>query len=127
MNIHFRCASICAVCKWGGKMLDLTKQERQVIVFVAAVSLAGLGLEFLSKRIPPLEKRNTLDNLGKVDLNTVDRKTLESLPGIGPSLAGRIIQYRQENNGFSEVEELSKVKGIRQGLLGRLKECVFVR
>lgn len=108
-------------------MLDLTKQERQVIVFVLAVSCAGIGLELLAKKVPPLERRHCLENLGKVNLNTVDKETLKSIPGIGEKLAQRIIKYREENDGFAELEELVKVKGMRQSLIGRLKNCVFVR
>jgi competence ComEA-like helix-hairpin-helix protein len=108
-------------------MMELTKQERQVIVFVLAVSLAGIGLQFLAKRVPPLERRRCLENLGKVELNSADKETLQRIPGIGEKLAMRIIEYRIENDGFSDVDELSKIKGIRAALLGKLKECVYVR
>jgi competence ComEA-like helix-hairpin-helix protein len=107
--------------------MELTKQERQVILFVLAVSLAGIGIEFLAKKVPPIERRNCLDNLGKVDLNTADGETLKSLPGIGARLAQRIIEYRAEHNGFSELDELAKVKGVKSDLVEKLKASVFVR
>lgn len=108
-------------------MFDLTKQERQAVLFLMAISLAGAGLEFLVKHVPPLERRRCLDSLGKIDLNTADRDALKSLPGIGEKLAQRIIDYREENQGFSDLEELARVKGVRPELATRLKEHLFVR
>lgn len=49
---------------------------------------------------------------GKVNLNTATRAELEALPGIGPSLAGRIIDYRTRNGPFRTPEELMNVSGI---------------
>ena len=48
----------------------------------------------------------------KVDLNRADRRQLESLPGIGKILAGRIVSYRDDHGGFRSLEELKEVKGI---------------
>jgi competence ComEA-like helix-hairpin-helix protein len=108
-------------------MMDLTKQERQVIVFLLAVSLSGIAVEFLAKRVPPLSRRNCLDNLGKIDLNKADKDTLEIIPGIGEKLAQRIIEYREENDGFSALEDVAKVKGVKPRLTDKLKDCAFVR
>jgi competence protein ComEA len=49
---------------------------------------------------------------GPVSLNTATASQLESLPGVGPSTAHKIMDYRQEHGGFSSVEELMAVKGI---------------
>lgn len=45
-------------------------------------------------------------------LNSADASSLESLPGVGPVLAERILEYRREHGGFRSVEELMEVKGI---------------
>lgn len=108
-------------------MMDLTRQERQVLVFLLAVSLAGMGMQFLAKHVPPLEKRRLLENVGKIDLNTADKEALKSLPGIGEGLARRIIEYREREDGFTDIDELGKIKGIRRGTLGRIRECVYIR
>lgn len=47
-----------------------------------------------------------------VDLNSADRAELEELPGIGPVLAERILDFREENAGFTNVEQLREVSGI---------------
>jgi len=59
-----------------------------------------------------------------VNVNKAGIEALESLPGIGPVYAGRIIKYRQEHGGFKSVEELKKIKGIGEKRLETLKPFV---
>ncbi|MBE6990608.1 MAG: helix-hairpin-helix domain-containing protein [Ruminococcaceae bacterium] len=47
-----------------------------------------------------------------IDLNTADAETLQQLPGIGPTLAERIIAEREANGPFVSVDELTRVSGI---------------
>ena len=49
-----------------------------------------------------------------LNLNTATIEQLEALPGIGPTLARRILQFRQKNHGFKRVEELLAVPGISE-------------
>ncbi len=63
----------------------------------------------------------------RIDINTADAATLESLPGIGPALAGRIIRYREEQGPFSTIEELMNVQGIGERTYDRLRGLVTVR
>ena len=107
--------------------MNLTKEERRVMVFLLAVSLAGMGMQFLAKKAAPLEKRRLLENIGKIDLNTADKEALKSLPCVGEGLAQRIIEYREREDGFGDLGELEKIKGIRRNALGRIKECVYIR
>ncbi|MCL3776602.1 helix-hairpin-helix domain-containing protein [Actinomyces sp. AC-19-1] len=63
---------------------------------------------------------------GTVNLNTADAAELEALPGIGPSLAQRIISYRAEHGAFTSVDELTAVSGIGSARLEALRELVSV-
>ncbi|MBA3531940.1 MAG: helix-hairpin-helix domain-containing protein [Ardenticatenales bacterium] len=61
-----------------------------------------------------------------VYLNSADATTLETLPGVGPALAARIIEYRSANGPFTSVEQLSEVKGIGDRLLEKIREQVVL-
>lgn len=64
---------------------------------------------------------------GVVDLNTADAAALESLPGVGPVLAARIVAYRDSVGGLTSVDELLAVRGIGESTLARLRERVRAR
>ena len=61
-----------------------------------------------------------------VDLNTADVAALDALPGIGPVLAARIVQWRVANGPFRSVDELGEVSGIGDAILGQLRALVRV-
>ena len=61
-----------------------------------------------------------------VDLNTADATTLETLPGIGPALAQRILAWREEHGGFRSVEDLLEVSGIGDARFAELQDRVRV-
>jgi competence protein ComEA len=63
---------------------------------------------------------------GLVNLNTADSASLESLPGIGPALASRIISWREQNGGFRAVDELLAVSGIGEKTLAGFRDQVTV-
>ncbi|MBO5666079.1 MAG: ComEA family DNA-binding protein [Firmicutes bacterium] len=64
---------------------------------------------------------------GKVELNSADAKALESLSGIGPSMAQKIIDYRMEHGKFKIVEDLKKVSGIGEKTFQRIKDQICVQ
>jgi len=49
---------------------------------------------------------------GKVNINSADGETLELLPRVGPAIAGRILEFRDQNGKFKATEDLMLVKGI---------------
>lgn len=61
-----------------------------------------------------------------VNLNTATQQQLETLPRVGPSMAQRILAYRQENGGFRSVDELRNVSGIGDKTFEALKDFVSV-
>lgn len=60
------------------------------------------------------------------NLNTATSQELESLPGVGPALAGRIIDWRAANGRFSSVDDLLSVSGIGEKLLEAVRSLVAV-
>lgn len=62
----------------------------------------------------------------RVNLNTADAAALESLPGIGPALAQRIIDYRMANGPFQTTAEIQDVRGIGAGIYAKIKDSITV-
>jgi competence protein ComEA len=62
-----------------------------------------------------------------VNINTADAGTLESLPGIGPSKAAAIVQYRTDHGKFGACDELDAVSGIGPATLAGLRDCCTVK
>jgi competence protein ComEA len=61
-----------------------------------------------------------------VNINTADLSQLDSLPGIGPALAQRIIDYRETNGPFGAVEDIKNVSGIGDKKFDALKDLITV-
>lgn len=63
---------------------------------------------------------------GLVNINTANLDELDTLPGVGPSTAQRIIDYRDANGPFASIEEIMNVSGIGEVTFERLKDLIAV-
>jgi competence protein ComEA len=63
----------------------------------------------------------------KLNINTADEPELESLPGIGPSLAEKIVEYRRKNGPFTSIEDLLNVPGIGPAKLEQIQNLIVIR
>ena len=59
----------------------------------------------------------------KISINSATQEELQTLSGIGPSIASRIIEYRK-NNTFQTLEQIKEVKGIGDGLFNKIKDDI---
>lgn len=66
------------------------------------------------------------DTFGKININTASADLLTSLPGIGPSLADRIVNYRTENGYFIKLEDLLNVDGLGETKLENISEFICI-
>jgi competence protein ComEA len=63
----------------------------------------------------------------RINVNTASQRVLESLPGIGPVTARRIIEYREANGPFTSIEQMRDVRVINNSVYERIKDLVTVR
>ncbi len=63
---------------------------------------------------------------GKININTATQGELDTLPGIGPSTAAKIIDYRKENGKFKSIEEIKEVSGIGDAKYEKIKELIII-
>lgn len=80
--------------------------------------------EYLVENIP---QSNTKSEKGIVNINKATQTELETLPGIGPSIALKIINYREENGKFTSIEDLKNVNGIGDSKFDNIKEFISVK
>lgn len=75
-------------------------------------------------RLSEASKGDAVEVVYPININTADQATLQLLPGIGEAYAKRIIEYRQQNGGFSSIDELTNISGIGEKRLQRLRPVV---
>jgi len=64
---------------------------------------------------------------GKIDINTATAAELETLPGIGPVRAQRIVDYRKANGPFTAIEDIKNVRGIGDAIFADIEDLITVR
>ncbi len=88
-------------------------------------------IPLIGEDVPAVSSLSTMTHVsspdGKVNINTADQRLLETLDGIGPARAQKIIEYREINGGFTHLEELLNISGIGDKILAGLRERVTLR
>jgi competence protein ComEA len=105
----------------GGALPDADLKYLNLARLVADGELITVGLP-----PPPGEAADATGPGGKVNLNTATQEQLETLPGVGPTLAQRIIDHRETHGPFRSVEQLQAVSGIGEVRFGELRDLVTV-
>lgn len=70
---------------------------------------------------------NEIKNSEKININTATQSELESLTGIGPSMASKIVIYRQKNGKFKKIEDIKNVSGIGDSKYEAIKNEICVK
>jgi competence protein ComEA len=65
--------------------------------------------------------------IGKININTATIAELDMLPGIGPAIAQRIVDYRTQNGDFKKIDDLKKVRGIGDVLFDQIKDLITLQ
>jgi comEA protein len=92
--------------------------------FICAVFVAGIEARLPAS--PVQDSKTQVTASSPINLNTATATELQKLPGIGASIATRILEYRQKSGGFKKIEELMNVRGIGEKNFLKLKALVTV-
>ncbi len=92
----------------------ITIPERMVIINSSEISL------------PESFKDKMENGTIRVNINTAEKEELEQIPGIGETMAQRIIEYREENGKFSSLEELLNIPRIGEKTLEKIKPYIYL-
>ncbi len=116
------------------KASAIVRDRREKGPFIALEDLervAGLGEKTVERLAPHLALTSIPDSRrparARLDLNQATLEDLTRLPGIGSSLAGRIIEYRQRNGRFRQIDDLLSVPGIGPGTVEKIRSGVQIR
>lgn len=102
---------------------------------VAKINMAQIvkdGMHLHVVELATAQSNGTLANVSKiksdnkVNINSADKSELDGLPGVGPALAERIIEYRQKNGSFSDIDDLKKVPGIGSSKFEKMQEKITI-
>lgn len=109
------------------------KQElyRALGVFVLAAFLFGNLSMVASEKVLAGQPKAILQlqdqgPISMVNINKATAEELDTIKGIGPALADRIIKYREQNGAFKSVDDLSKVRGISGAKFQKIKAQVTI-
>ncbi|NKB87960.1 MAG: hypothetical protein GKS06_07050 [Acidobacteria bacterium] len=93
---------------------------------VAATMMLGAIAPGASAPSPPAAFVQQEIPATPIDLNQASLETLQEVPGIGPAMAERILEWRRENGPFEKVEDLLNIRGIGEKTLEKLRPHVKV-
>ena len=114
--------TLAFICFTAGYFMGRGSAARVITVGAASPPAASSGPPVVSADPePPVTAAP-----GKIDINTANESELTSLPGIGPALAGRIIEYRELYGEFVEEQELMAVQGIGKKKFETLKHLICI-
>jgi len=115
----------------GASSSDQTKiiEENNKKISELETKVAGLQKENEAlKAGSQTEAKNESSNQqsGKININTATAAQLDSLPGIGPVYAGRIVEYRDSHGGFKSINEIENVKGIGPETFEKFRDKITI-
>ena len=105
-------------------MLYLTPQERKFICLIMIVFIMGAAVQLLLRRdIAPVRWARSVRQF-KININTAREDQLQMLPGIGATLAVRILDYRRDHGPFKSLDDLKNVKGVTTKRFDHIKDLI---
>lgn len=109
-------------------MFNLTKDEKQAVLFLSILLIFGCAVDFLRKSNSQVERIVTSEEIFiKLDINTVSLDDFLQSGCVTRALAEKILQFRSSRGKIKDIEELKEIKGIKDARLNKIKHIFFVR
>ena len=99
-----------------------TQQERTAVLFLLSIGFLGVGIQAFQRIVPAARPVFTAPE--RISLNRAKFEELVALPGIGPVLARRIMEDRNQHGPYLMLNDLKRVKGITSKTLTLLEKMV---
>jgi len=96
-------------------------KARALVALLLVVALAASAAPIVAAQAEGKAQPAAGVSAKVVDLNTASAEELATVPGIGPALAQRIIEFREKEGRFQRIEDLMKVKGIGEKSFQKLR------
>lgn len=110
-----------------GLFIGKQREPASVTIYTTKTPTATVSECTAAPESPPESTQGAAYADGLLDINLASVEDLTTLPGIGPALAQRIVDYREQNGRFSSVEELRNISGIGEKRLSAILEYITVR
>lgn len=107
-------------------MKNVKKTEKSSNTYVYMYRLTWTAIIILFFVAPSLYGVSVYGSSELININTASATTLQELHGVGPTISGRIVEYRENNDGFQTIEEIQNVKGIGSGTFEDIKDRITV-
>ena len=104
--------------------LDLKRLCATLLIVLAVLAVP---LSLVASEGAPAAKSTVKSPAQLININTADVSKLSTLPGIGPSIAERIVKFRKQSGAFKSPQDLGKVKGIGEKKLAKVIKLITVK
>ena len=104
-------------------LASILKDEQKVIIPYKIVQVDTIG-DYVENEVK--NSSNSLESIRIININYANQEELESLEGIGPAMAQKIISYRNEEGLFNSIEDIKNVSGIGESKYNKIKERISV-
>lgn len=101
---------------------------------VSKINLAYILEDGEKLYIPSINDKEDVEYLlseksgsNKININTAKLEELQNIPGVGPSIAQAIIDYREENGKFMNIEDIKSVSGVGESKYKKMEEYIKVK
>lgn len=111
----------------GSRVIDAIKAAGGMLIQNPDLNLARVLVDGEQVTVGRKTSQKSAISDGKIDLNTANQTELETISGVGPVMASRILEYRETNGNFKSISDLDAISGIGPSLLAELEKIAIVR